>query len=210
ILILGGIHGDEYSSVSIVFKWMEILDRQHPGLYHWKVVPLLNPDGLLRPAPRRGNARNVDLNRNFSPLGDPGASLRYWQEHTRRDPRRYPGPMPLSEPETVFVTHLIDEFRPDLIIAVHAPYGIIDFDGQITAPQRLGRLHLHLLGTFPGSLGNYAALQLRIPVVTIELPSAGRLPSPQEISAIWHDLGTWLAKNLPDRTSLHYYSRLRP
>jgi len=48
VLLLGGIHGDEYSSVSIVFKWMRILNEHHSGLFHWHIVPLLNPDGLLR------------------------------------------------------------------------------------------------------------------------------------------------------------------
>ena len=36
------------SSVTIVFKWMSILDRFHSGMFHWRIVPLLNPDGLLR------------------------------------------------------------------------------------------------------------------------------------------------------------------
>ena len=65
VLLVGGIHGDEYSSVSIVFKWMSILDEHHTGLFHWRIVPLLNPDGLLRQEARRMNAHGVDLNRNF-------------------------------------------------------------------------------------------------------------------------------------------------
>lgn len=65
MLLFGGIHGDEYSSVTIVFKWLSILDRYHSGLFHWRVVPLLNPDGLLRGRSQRMNHRGVDLNRNF-------------------------------------------------------------------------------------------------------------------------------------------------
>jgi hypothetical protein len=34
VLIIGGIHGDELSSVSIVFKWMHILNQNHSGLFH--------------------------------------------------------------------------------------------------------------------------------------------------------------------------------
>ena len=48
VLLMGGIHGDEYSTVSIVFKWMNTLNQYHSGLFHWKVTPLLNPDGLLK------------------------------------------------------------------------------------------------------------------------------------------------------------------
>lgn len=200
ILLLGGIHGDEYSSISIVFRWMEILDRHHSGMFHWKIVPLLNPDGLLRPTSRRGNARNVDLNRNFHPTEGTGDPLIYWQDRTGRDPRRFPGPKPLSEPETRFAAELIDSFAPDVIVAVHAPYGIVDFDGPPQAPNRLGHLHLHLLGTFPGSLGNYAGLHLGIPVITIELPHAGIMPSPREVGTIWSDLVGYLGTRLPART----------
>ncbi|MGB1800180.1 MAG: murein peptide amidase A, partial [Gammaproteobacteria bacterium] len=48
VLLIGGIHGDEYSSVSIVFKWMKTLERYHSGLFHWNIIPLMNPDGLLQ------------------------------------------------------------------------------------------------------------------------------------------------------------------
>ena len=199
ILLFGGIHGDEFSSVSIVFKWMKRLDNHRSGLFHWYIVPLLNPDGLLQKKSRRVNARNVDLNRNFPPLGkDERAGLEYWIQRTKRNPRRYPGPQPLSEPETRWLAKKIDNFQPDVIIAIHAPYGIVDFDGPPEAPERLGRLRLNLLGTYPGSLGNYAALQREIPVVTLELRYAGILPNKQEIQRIWIDLIQWLLKRFPD------------
>lgn len=196
ILVLGGIHGDEYSSVSIVFKWMNTLNKYHSGLFHWKVVPLINPDGLLRKHSRRTNGNGVDLNRNFSPGKNKTASLEYWRKRTRKDERRYPGPSPLSEPETQWIAQLIQDFDPDAIVAIHAPYGILDFDGPHKAPKHLGPLHLKLLGTYPGSLGNFAGLQLGKPVITIELPYAGIMPSQKEISKIWVDLVRWLRRNV--------------
>ncbi|MDH5392063.1 MAG: DUF2817 domain-containing protein [Gammaproteobacteria bacterium] len=195
VLLIGGIHGDEYSSVSILFKWLNTLDKYHSGLFHWKVIPLLNPDGLLRKHSRRTNGNGVDLNRNFSPGANKQASLDYWAKRTWKDKRRYPGPAPLSEPETQWLDHIITEFEPDVIIAVHAPFGILDFDGPHKAPKHLGSLHLKLLGTYPGSLGNYAGLQLGKPVITIELPHAGIMPSAQQISSIWVDLVRWLKNN---------------
>jgi len=199
ILLFGGIHGDEFSSISIVFNWMEDLDNDHPGLFHWYVVPLLNPDGLLQKKSQRMNANDVDLNRNFPPLGGKEkTSLEYWIRHAKRNPRNYPGDSPLSEPESRWLVKKIDQFQPDVIIAVHAPYGIVDFDGPPEAPKQLGRLRLNLLGTYPGSLGNYAALQRQIPVVTIELRYAGILPDNQEIRRIWSDLIKWLQKRFPD------------
>jgi len=195
VLLLGGIHGDEYSSVSIVFKWLTTLDKYHSGLFHWKILPLINPDGLLRKHSRRTNGNGVDLNRNFSPGENKNASLEYWEKRTWKDKRRYPGPAPLSEPETQWINQLINDFDPDVIVAVHAPYGILDFDGPHKAPKHLGSLHLKLLGTYPGSLGNYAGIQLGKPVITIELPYAGIMPTKQEISKIWVDLVRWLKQN---------------
>jgi hypothetical protein len=197
VLLIGGIHGDEYSSVSIVFKWMRILKQYHSGLFHWRVVPLMNPDGLLQRKSRRMNARGVDLNRNFPTPNWQRESRYYWEERTGRNPRRYPGPAPMSEPESRWLVQEIETFRPDVIVSVHAPHGIIDFDGPPKAPRKLGHLHLNLLGTYPGSLGNYAGVQQRIPVITIELPYAGIMPSSAQISHIWTDLVQWLIKNTP-------------
>ncbi len=201
ILMLGGIHGDEYSSITIMFKWMRILDNYHSGLFHWKIAPLVNPDGLLQKKSQRMNANGVDLNRNFPNNGDVDASLEYWKTRAYSDPRRFPGPRPMSELETRWVVELVNEFKPDAIVAVHAPYGIVDFDGPPTPPTHLGPLHLRLLGTYPGSLGNYAGLQQQIPVVTVELPYAGIMPSQQEISRIWIDMVRWLKNNIPEDKS---------
>lgn len=201
ILMLGGIHGDEYSSVSIMFKWMAILDKHHSGLFHWQVSPLVNPDGLLQKKSQRVNINGVDLNRNFENGISETASLEYWEKRTYKDPRRYPGKTPVSETETLWVQELINDFKPDAIIAVHAPYGVVDFDGPQQPPKHLGPLHLNLLGTYPGSLGNYAGLQMDIPVVTVELPYAGIMPSDAEIRRIWVDLIAWLRGHIPKKSS---------
>lgn len=199
VLLVGGIHGDEYSSVSIVFKWMLTLDSHHSGLFHWRIVPLLNPDGLLLEESQRVNANGVDLNRNFPMPAWEDTSLAYWIQKTDRNPRRYPGAGPLSEPETRWFVDEINSFAPDVIVTVHAPHGIVDYDGPKDGPRRLGRLYLNLIGTYPGSLGNYAGIQRRIPVVTIELPYAGTMPKSAEVADIWRDLVQWLTRNIPVR-----------
>lgn len=196
VLLVGGVHGDEYSSVSVVFKWLKTLDRHHSGLFHWHIVPLLNPDGLLQDDSVRMNANGVDLNRNFPMPGWQRATRDYWINRTQKNPRRYPGPAALSEPETSWLVNEIDSFVPDVIVAVHAPHGVVDYDGPKDAPYKLGRLHLNLLGTYPGSLGNYAGVQKQIPVVTLELPYAGIMPTQEEIADIWRDLVRWLGKNI--------------
>ena len=198
ILLVGGTHGDELSSISIVFKWMHTLEKHHSGLFHWRINPLLNPDGALRPRHSRTNARGVDLNRNFAtPDSENGAALAYWRSKTKENLRRYPGPFPLSEPETVWLHNEIRDFEPDVIIAVHAPYSLVDFDApsRANAPRRIGHLYRNLMGTYPGSLGNYAGVNLGVPVVTLELPHAGIMPTRQQISRLWTDLVRWLIRN---------------
>lgn len=197
VLLMGGIHGDEYSAISIMFRLMEKLNKYHSGLFHWKVIPNLNPDGLLQDKSQRQNHRGVDLNRNFPSANWDALALKYWKEKTYKNPRRYPGPFALSEPETIWFSKVIEEFSPDVIIAVHAPHRLVDFDGSINAPKKLGKLQLRLLGTYPGSLGNYAGGDLDIPVVTVELASAGIMPSDSEISGMWIDIVRWLRQEIP-------------
>ncbi|ABK42572.1 peptidase M14, carboxypeptidase A [Magnetococcus marinus MC-1] len=201
ILVLGGIHGDEYSSVSITFRWLEKLNLYHSGLFHWRVAPLTNPDGLLQENSVRMNAHGVDLNRNFGTPDWADKALEYWEKDTLRDPRRYPGPAPLSEPESRWIAQEIESFKPDVIVSIHAPYGLLDFDGPPkNPPKRLGSLYLSPLGTYPGSLGRYAGMYKKIPIITIELKYAGIMPSNSEIRNIWMDLVRWLSRNVNPAT----------
>ena len=192
ILFLGGIHGDEYSSVSVTFKWLNTLRKHHSGRFDWLFLPVLNPDGLLRRKSTRVNANNVDLNRNFIPAPEFPEPLKHWETRAKKRLRYYPGHAPLSEPESRVVHELIDAYKPTVIVSVHAPHGILDFDGGIQPPSRLGPLHLRQLGTYPGSLGNYGWFVKNIPVVTIELPHAGIMPKTSDIDRMWTDLVRWL------------------
>ncbi len=197
VLLMGGIHGDEYSSVSIVFRWLETLNEHHSGLFEWMVVPLLNPDGLLRNKSQRQNGAGVDLNRNFPTPDWRADALNYWRHRTYSNPRRYPGPNASSEPETRWFIEQIELFKPDAILAVHAPHSLVDYDGPQRPPHKLGRLYLQELGIYPGSLGNYAGVAKGIPVVTIELSSAGIMPPGSEVSSMWSDLIAWLQREVP-------------
>ena len=192
ILILGGIHGDEYSSISIMFKWMELLDASDNRDFRWRFVPTVNPDGLLDGQAVRQNANGVDLNRNFPSADWLDLAEDYWKDNTKSNPRRYPGSHPASEPEVQWVVDQIQSFKPDVIVSVHAPYHLLDYDGPPEPPEKIGELRLHLLGVYPGSLGNYAGINLGIPVVTMELPSAGIMPSDDQITSMWIDLLEWL------------------
>jgi hypothetical protein len=199
ILVLGGIHGDEMSSSSLVFHWIAMAQAQATGTpvaIHWRFIPSLNPDGLFARPARRVNARGVDLNRNFPTPNWDRDARRYWEGRTRKDPRRWPGSKPLSEPESRFLLDQMDSFKPNLIVSVHAPYGLLDFDGPRVPPSNLGRLFLDQVGIFPGSLGNYGGIHKGVPVVTIELPNAARTPTDAEMRQMWADLLRWTSDRL--------------
>ncbi len=195
VLVIGGIHGDELSSTALVLHWIQHA-VQTPSNVHWRFVPLVNPDGMLLNKPTRMNARGVDLNRNFpTPHWDKEAPT-YWKSRTKSDPRRFPGPQPLSEPESRWIHDEMERWKPNLIVSVHAPYGVLDFDGPTSPPERLGRLYLDQVGIFPGSLGNFGGVHKRVPVVTIELPSALRTPQENEMRQMWLDLLRWMGERL--------------
>lgn len=196
VLLIGGIHGDELSSVSVVFQWIEQLKGDRFQSYQWRVLPCTNPDGLFAKPSRRVNARGVDLNRNFPSPDWDGRALGYWKDKTKSDPRRYPGPQAGSEPETRWIVEQIKGFKPDAIVTVHAPYGLLDFDGPRDPPKKLGYLRLQPLGIYPGSLGDYAGVSLKLPVITLELPQAETSPSATQSNRIWADLLVWLDKNI--------------
>ncbi|MDZ7735547.1 MAG: M14 family zinc carboxypeptidase [Gammaproteobacteria bacterium] len=153
VLLVGGMHGDEYSSVSVVFKWMNILNKHHSGLFHWRFAPLVNPDGLLRDESQRMNASGVDLNRNFPTPDWQTETEDYWVNKTGRNPRRYPGAAPLSEPETRWLAKEIERFNPDVIVSVHAPYGVVDYDGPRNGPLSPGAFVSGTAGHLPGLVG---------------------------------------------------------
>lgn len=195
VLVIGGIHGDELSSASIPFHWISYA-QQEPEDVHWRFVPALNPDTLFSKPQRRMNANGVDLNRNFPTPNWEHDATHYWTVRTRKDPRRYPGPAPLSEPETRYIHQQMESFRPHLIVSIHAPYGVLDFDGPHEPPTKLGRLTLNQLGVFPGSLGHYAGVHKGVPVVTVELTSALLTPRNVEIRRMWDDLQQWMGLSL--------------
>jgi protein MpaA len=195
VLVIGAIHGDELSSASVALHWIQHALRT-PSNAHWRFIPALNPDGLLTRPARRVNANGVDLNRNFPTPNWKRDAKVYWEKRTRKDPRRWPGPSPLSEPESRYLHEEMARFQPHLIVSIHAPYGVLDFDGPGVPPPQLGRLYLDQVGIFPGSLGHYGGVHQGMPVVTVELPSALRTPLDAEMRQMWLDLLRWMGERL--------------
>jgi protein MpaA len=176
ILMMATIHGDEAVGTPLLRDLEAHLQENKHLLKGRKVVfmPVANPDGYVKNT--RENVNGVDLNRNF-----PAENF---------DPSRNHGSAPLCEPEARAIKAALDEYRPQAIITIHQPYGVIDYDGpgEALANAMAARCDLPVkrVGSRPGSLGSYAGLTLGIPIITVEYRQDASDLSEQEL---WDQYG---------------------
>jgi protein MpaA len=167
--VIGGIHGDEPSSVEAVTALaIRMLARTGSGAPLaapvW-VLPVANPDGIMRGS--KNSARDVDLNRNF-----PARSFT-----TDHRPGYFPGAAPLSEPETQLIAALVAREGVAAVVAVHAPFACVNYDGPAAAwaeavAAACGWPPRAEIGyPTPGSLGSWLGIDRGLPVLTLELPA---------------------------------------
>ena len=109
VLVVGSIHGDETEGERVVAS-LRRSDRDLRGVALWTITTV-NPDGVA--AGTRGNARSVDLNRNFATDWKPIPPASGY----------YSGPHPFSEPETRAVRRFLRRVRPQLTVWYHQPFG---------------------------------------------------------------------------------------
>lgn len=167
ILVISLIHGDETPAGTVGRYWMERLESIDPR-NSWRVVPVLNPDGVKYKT--RTNANKIDINRNFPTKDWAVGALENWKRTTNSNPRRFPGAEAASEPETKCALHHLTEFQPDFVVSVHTPLKVLDFDGpKFSPPPKYDYLPWKSLGNYPGSLGRYMWLERQTPVLTMEL-----------------------------------------
>jgi protein MpaA len=102
ILVVGCIHGNECEGIEVT----RILARTRPDFDLW-LVHQLNPDGFARRS--RGNARGVDLNRDF---------------------------LAATQPETRIARRLIERLKPDVTIWFHQPQAVVRAWGRSRAMAR--------------------------------------------------------------------------
>ncbi len=167
ILIIGVFHGDEPQGKYLIEKYLSKIptDRKKGLLF----IPCLNPDGLQKNT--RTNANGVDLNRNFP--------TKNWGQDTSQagnNPQDYFfGQSPASEVETQFVINTIEIYKPVLILTLHAPYKIVNYDGPAA---KIAQDISNIIGypveesvgyPTPGSFGTYCGVERNIPTITLEL-----------------------------------------
>ncbi len=172
ILVLASIHGDESETTVVVSEALRCLPRSD-----LRAAAILcgNPDGMLRGT--RGNARGVDLNRNFPTSNwSPDPVCYKTRANDPRDIALSPGTQPASEPETSALLSLLERLKPRAIVSLHAALACIDDAGGSHLGRQLAeRCALPLITEIgyptPGSMGTWAAEQT-LTLVTWELEAA--------------------------------------
>jgi protein MpaA len=172
VLVMGGIHGNEHTSVHLARRLIEHLDgdASAAGDVMVAILPDANPDATA--AGRRTNANGVDVNRNFP--------AKNWRRF--KHPLFDNGPAPASEPETRAILKAIETLDPERIISIHSIDGRNNHCNNYDGPgEWLARLMSQSNGypvkatmgyPTPGSLGSWAGVDRRITIVTLELPRA--------------------------------------
>ena len=159
ILIIGVVHGDEPQGEFLINNHL----KNHKDLKNLIFIPALNPDG--KKLNERTNANGVDINRNFP--------TKNWILSEKN--RYFGGEHPASEIETKFVINIVEKYNPKLIITLHTPFKIINFDGM--AREISGKIAScfdypveESIGySTPGSFGTWAGVERNIPIITIEM-----------------------------------------
>lgn len=199
VVFTGAIHGSEYSTKSLMDRWIQDLEanaRKIPADKQIVVVPAINPDGLA--AGSRTNARNVDLNRNFG-TGD-------WRtDVTDVNNRPFPGgggPSPMSEPETNAIASLVQRLRPIVVLSYHSIGGVVAAN-QAGGSSGYASAYSQLSGyrnttgqtgdTFEygisGTADDWYAERLGVASVLIELGSHSHHQFDRNQKAMWHIVG---------------------
>ncbi len=165
VLILGGVHGDEYEGVMCGLGLLDIWLRKGFN-YNLKLtlIPQFNLDGILNK--NRLNSKGVDLNRNLP--------TRDWSPEAKT-PRYQPGPHPASEPENQALIKYLDSRQPRIILSLHSWKPMININGDcLTEAKILEQKTGYSIETdigypTPGSLGTYGGLEGRAPTITLEI-----------------------------------------
>lgn len=162
VLFIGVFHGDEPDGEYLIKRYLQEYSETSN---HLLFIPCLNPDG--KAIESRVNSNGVDLNRNFP--------TQNWEMSKTKD-SYYGGEKPASEVETQFLIYVIEKYKPDLIITLHEPYKVVNYDGPAcVVAQKIAeitgyKLEENIGYPTPGSFGTYCGIEKSIPTITLELP----------------------------------------
>ena len=179
-LFCAAFHGSEWITGLVLqqflVRWQERPDWQRAAQL-W-AVPWVNPDGAALsmgrvppwslpyaaarriggtapgfPQTRKANGRGVDLNLNYPADWCGAVRVKGVRGPAARD---YPGPCPLSEPESRAMARLAERVRPDVLVTLHAQgeeiywqYGGIEPPGAAALGEAMARASGYRLAEVP-------------------------------------------------------------
>ena len=166
VLVVGVFHGDEPQGNFLINKYLEHSEKS------LLFIPCLNPDGMSQNI--RTNSNGVDLNRNF-PTKNWGQNEGENATCDDAATAYYGGSAPASEKETKFLVKIIEKYKPSLILTLHAPYKVVNYDGpaENVAKEISQIINYPVEASIgyptPGSFGTYCGVERNMPVITLEL-----------------------------------------
>lgn len=158
IMIIGCFHGDEPQGKYLIDKYIKSVNNTE--LFF---VPCLNEYGYKYNI--RTNSNGVDLNRNFP--------TKNWIKSEKDN--FYGGDEPASEQETKDIIELVEKIKPKLILTLHAPYKVVNYDGNAKEiAQKISEIIKYPVEESigyptPGSFGTWAGIENGIATITLEL-----------------------------------------
>lgn len=154
VFVIGVFHGDEPQGEHLINEYL----KKNPQT-NLLMLPRLNSSNT------RVNHNGVDLNRNFP--------TKNWELTERNE--YFGGEFAGSEAETLFVISCIEKYHPKLILTLHAPYKIVNFDGpKQDVINKISQIINYPVESSigyptPGSFGTWAGVERGITTITLEL-----------------------------------------
>ena len=169
VLVIGCFHGDEPQGKYLIDEYLK--DNKNTKLLF---IPCLNEYGVRSNV--RTNENGVDLNRNF-PTGN-------WELTERNE--FFGGEFPESEKETKFVISVVEKYNPKIILTLHAPFKVVNYDGDARSlAEEISEIinypvEENIGYPTPGSFGTWAGVERNIPTITLELDEEVEVESLKE------------------------------
>lgn len=157
ILVIGVFHGDEPQGEYLINQYLNKLPNTN-----LLMIPRLNSSNT------RVNKNGVDLNRNFP--------TKNWVHSERNE--YFGGESPASEKETRFIIDTVEKFNPKVILSLHAPYKVVNYDGgnseNLFIIDKISKIMNYPIEPSigyptPGSFGTWAGIEKGILTITLEL-----------------------------------------
>ena len=158
VVVIGVFHGDEPQGEYLINQYLQT--KNNTNLLF---IPRLNSNNT------RVNKHGVDLNRNFP--------TKNWELSENNE--YFGGTAPASEVETRFIIDTIEKYSPKVILTLHAPYKLVNYDGakndfDLEIVKKISQIMNYPIEesigySTPGSFGTWAGIEKGILTITLEL-----------------------------------------